>query len=156
MTTTDEGVLSLAAALTANSSMEYLTLYWSSTHPDSTLKKIGECVSKSTLRELDLVINMPSGEAPLAEERAKEWLLCVVVGGKELVQFQINSHLQSINLKLNHKTQLYFHQSPNQNDKTQLHFKINSTLWESLSSVNIARKRKASLHHHLNFVYNLV
>ena len=68
MTTTDEGVLSLAAALTANSSMEYLTLYWSSTHPDSTLKKIGECVSKSTLRELDLVINMPSGEAPLAED----------------------------------------------------------------------------------------
>ena len=149
--------MSLAEArLTANSSMEYLTLYWSSTtHPDSTLKKIGECVSKSTLRELGLVINMPSGEAPLAEERAKEWLLCVVVGGKELVQFQINSHLQSINLKLNHKTQLYFHQSPDQNDKTQLHFKINSTLWESLSSVNIARKRKAPLHH-LNFVYNLV
>ena len=148
--------MSLAAALTANSSMEYLTLYWSSTHPDSTLKKIGECVSKSTLRELDLVVNMPSGEPPLAEERAKEWLQCVVVGGKELVQFQINSHLQSINLKLNHKTQLYFHQSPDQNDKTQLHFKINSTLWESLSSVNMARKQKAPLHHHLNFVYNLV
>ena len=33
-TTTDEGALSLAAALTANSSMEYLRLIWSSTHPD--------------------------------------------------------------------------------------------------------------------------
>ena len=72
-TTTDEGALSLAAALTANSSMEYLRLIWSSTHPDSALKNIGECVSKSTLRELELEMNMPSGEAPVAEERAKEY-----------------------------------------------------------------------------------
>ena len=74
-TTTDEGALSLAAALTANSSMEYLKLYWSSTHPDSTLKKIGEYLRTSMLNRLELVMNMPrSGGAPLAEERAKEWL----------------------------------------------------------------------------------
>ena len=47
-TATDEGALSLAAALAANYSMEYLNLYWSSTHPDSTLKnitvrKVGVC-----------------------------------------------------------------------------------------------------------------
>ena len=41
-TATDEGALSLAAALSANSSTEYLELHWSSTHPDSTLKNIGE------------------------------------------------------------------------------------------------------------------
>ena len=41
-TITDEGALSLAAAFTANRSIERLWLYWSSTHPDSTLKKIGE------------------------------------------------------------------------------------------------------------------
>ena len=74
-TTTDEGALSLAAALNANSSMEYLRLDWSSTHPDSTLKNIGECVNKSTLRILLLVMNMPSGEAPEAEERAKVSIL---------------------------------------------------------------------------------
>ena len=59
--------------------MVYLELYWSSTHPDSTLKKIGECVSKSTLRRLFLVVNIP---LPVTEERAKEWLQCVEVGGK--------------------------------------------------------------------------
>ena len=51
-TTTDEAALSLAAALTANSSMEYLRLSCSSTNPDSTLKKIGECVSKRMLPRL--------------------------------------------------------------------------------------------------------
>ena len=79
-TATDEGALSLAADLTAKSSMERLELYWSSTHPDSTLKNIGECVSKSTLRKLHLEMRMPaSREAPLTEERAKEWLQCVEV-----------------------------------------------------------------------------
>ena len=98
---TDEGALSLAAALTANSSMEYLGLYWSSTHPDSTLKNIGECVSKSTLRKLRLEMNMPvSGEAPVTEERAKEWLQCVEVGGKELIQSLVDSHLEDLYLFL--------------------------------------------------------
>ena len=93
-TITDEGALSLAAALTANSSLEYLELHWSSTHPDSTLKNIGVCVSKSTLRKLHLEMNMPaSGEAPVTEERAKEWLQCVEVGGKELIQSLEDSHL---------------------------------------------------------------
>ena len=45
-TTTDEEASSLAAALTAISSMEHLKLIWSSTHPDRTLKKIGDCVRK--------------------------------------------------------------------------------------------------------------
>ena len=43
----------LSSALTTNRSMEYLELDWSCTHPDSTLKEIGECVRKSTLRILD-------------------------------------------------------------------------------------------------------
>ena len=107
-TITDEGALSLAAALTANSSMVHLRLYWSTTHPDSTLKKIGECVSKSTLRELHLVMIMPSGETPVAEERAKEWLQCVEVGGKELVESLEDSHLQELCLVLHHTMYLCF------------------------------------------------
>ena len=68
-TTTDDGALLLAEALTVNSSMEYLELYWSSTHPDSTLKKIGKYVKKSTLRTLILEMNMTSGTAPTPRER---------------------------------------------------------------------------------------
>ena len=98
-TATDEGALSLAAALTTNSSMEYLMLHWSSTHPDSIIKNIGECVSKSTLKILHLEMNMPaSGEAPVTEERAKEWLQCVEVGGKELIQSLVDSHLKARSL----------------------------------------------------------
>ena len=108
-TATDEGVLSLATALTANISMDYLDLYWSSTHPDSTLKNIGECVSKSTLRELRLQMNMPaSGEAPVTVERGKEWLQCVEVGGKELIQSLVDSHLEDLYLILYYKTCSYF------------------------------------------------
>ena len=104
-TATDEGALSLAAALTANSSMEYLMLHWSSTHPDRTLKNIGECVCKSTLRILHLEMNMPaSGEAPVTEERAKEWLQCVEVGGKELIQSLVDSHLEDLYLILYYDT----------------------------------------------------
>ena len=103
----DKGALSLAAALTANSSIEYLELSWSSTHPDSTLNNIGECVSKSTLRELKLEMIMPSCEVPVAEERAKEWLQCVEVGGKELIQSLENSHLRELDLALHYTTQSY-------------------------------------------------
>ena len=104
-TATDEGALSLAAALTSNSSMEYLELYCSSTHPDSTLKNIRECVSKSTLRELHLELNMP---ASVTEERAKEWLQCVEVGGKELIQSLVDSHLENLYLILEYDTCSYF------------------------------------------------
>ena len=45
-----------------------------------------------------LVMNMPSGEAPVTEERAKEWLQCAEVGGKELVQSLEDSHLQTLDL----------------------------------------------------------
>ena len=83
-------------------------MYWSSTHPDSTLKNIGECVSKSTLRKLHLEMNMPaSGEAPVTEERPKEWLQCVEVGGKELIQSLVDSHLEDLYLFLYYKTHSY-------------------------------------------------
>ena len=108
-TATDEGALSLAAALTANSSIEHLELYWSSTHPDSTLKNIGVCISKSTLRKLRLAMIMPaSGEAPVTEERAKVWLHCVEVGGKELIQSLVDSHIKSLCLMLSNTTRSYF------------------------------------------------
>ena len=86
-TVTDEGVVLLLSALTTNRSMENLSLDWSSSHPDSTLKEIGECVTKSTLRTLELYIHRPRspGETPTVEQ-VKEWLQCVEVGGKELIQ----------------------------------------------------------------------
>ena len=133
----DEGALSLAAALTANSSMEHLRLYWSSTHPDSTLKKIGECVKKSTLRTLELVIIMPSGEAPVTEERAKEWLQCVEVGGKKLIHSLEDSHFELLNLMFYRLTRLYFYRHhSHQLDQSR------QALEETAATVNMARRQK--------------
>ena len=139
-TATDEGALSLAAALTANSSMEYLMLHWSSTHPDSTLKNIGECVSVSTLRKLHLIIemNMPaSGEAPVTEERAKEWLQCVEVGGKELIQSLIDSHLEDLYITLYYGTRYsHFKEQSDQLDHSC------QALKTTAATVNITRRQK--------------
>ena len=137
-TVTDEGALSLAAALTANSSMEYLELYWSYTHLDSTLKNIGECVSKSTLRKLHLVMNIPgSGEAPVTEKRAIEWLQCVEVGEKELIQSLVDSHLEDLTCRLNYVTHSYFekHHSHQLDQSCQ-------ALKTTAATVNTTRRQK--------------
>ena len=149
-TATDEGALSLPAALTANSSMEYVDLYWSSTHPDSTLKNIGECVSKSTLRKLNLVMNMPaSGEAPVSEERAKEWLQCVEVGGKELIQSLVDSHLEDLQLILYYHTHSYFEEHhSHQLDQSR------QALETTAATVNTTRRQKGLLEIHTLFYYN--
>ena len=137
-TTTDKGALSLAAtALTANSSIVDLWLSWSSTHPDSTLKKIGECVRRSTVRKLVLVMNMPSGEAPAAEERMKEWLQCVEVGGKELIQSREDSHLQRFHLLLDDPTSSKLRQQ-NSHQVSQSRQALNATA----ATVNTARRQK--------------
>ena len=138
---TDKGALSLAAALTANSSMDHLKLYWSSTHPDSTLKKIGEYLRTSMLYRLDLVMNMPSGGAPVAEERAKEWLQCVEVGGKELIQSLEDSHhysnLQHLRFLLDSQTETYM------KNRCKMIFKQSiEALRATVTAVNTARKQR--------------
>ena len=97
---TDRGMVTLSTALAANSSVEYLRLTWLSTHPDSTLKVIGECVRKSKLRSLELNILMllPSSRELATVERAKEWLQCLKVGGQEIIQSQEDSQLCTLSL----------------------------------------------------------
>ena len=147
-TTTDDGALLLAKALTVNSSMEYLELYWSSTRPDSTLKKIGKYVKMSTLEQLILEINMPSATAsvprankwpflPAAKERAEEWLQCVEVGGKELIYSLQDSQLfQKLFLKCDFTTQRYF-----ESDSLQVQVRQSyDTLTAEAEALNDARR----------------
>ena len=145
-TATDERALSLAAALTTNSSMEYLELHWSSTHPDSTLKNIEECVSTSTLRKLYLEMNMPaSGETPVTEERAKEWLQCVEVGGKELIQSLVDSHLEDLHLILDYDIRSHF--KKHQLDQSR------QALETTAETVNTTRRQKGLLEIHTAFYH---
>ena len=84
---TDKAALSLGAALTTNTSMKVMRLGWTSTHPDTTLKKMAECIKKSTLKQLTLTIDIPHafGEPRVSLEEAREWLHRLEVGGKEFI-----------------------------------------------------------------------
>ena len=54
-------------------------LVFVTSRPDETIKKIGECVGRSTLREIGLVSFSPS------EDEVKEWVQSAVVGGNSLI-----------------------------------------------------------------------
>ena len=80
----DEGVESLAVALTLNTSIESLRLDWSSTHLDSTLEKIGECIStNNVLIELQMCVSATPGT---------EFLHCHI---KFILSLE-NNHLQDL------------------------------------------------------------
>ena len=91
MASTDEGALSLVAALAANSSLEDLRLYWSSVQPGSTLKKIGEHVNRSTLKRLELALSMLWDCTEL-----NEWLNDVEAGIKTLLLSLEDSQLKEL------------------------------------------------------------
>ena len=97
---TDKAALSLAAALTANTSMEVMKLGWTSTNPDTTLKKMGECIKKSTLRKLRLYIDIPEplDEPQVSLEEERLWLNCVEAGGKEFILSMEDSRLEIFSL----------------------------------------------------------
>ena len=79
---TDMGLVPLLEVLPRLHSLEWLELNWSVSHPDESLKKIGECVGRSTLKQLELYSSSP----PLqSEEAVKEWVQSVVVGGNSLI-----------------------------------------------------------------------
>ena len=98
-TAKDKGALSLVAALTYTA-MQVMTLSWTSTHPDTTLKKMAECIKKSILRVLNLYIVIPQSlSGPrMSLEEAREWLQHVEIGGKEFILSLEDSHLESFSL----------------------------------------------------------
>ena len=81
---------------------------------------------------------MPSGEASVAEERVKEWLQCVEVGGKKLVQSLQDSHLQELDFSIYHTTPLYFIKH---HQLRQLQQSIQA-LMVTVATVNTARSQK--------------
>ena len=129
---TDKAALSLAATLTTNTSMEVMMLRWTSAHPDTTLKKMAECVMKSTLRELKLVINIPqlSDKPQVSVEEARQWHHHVEVGGKEFIVSLEASCLKSFSLK--HCNFIY--------SLDKLKSQVRMSLERAAASVNLKRK----------------
>ena len=57
---TDEGLMPLLEGLQNNHSLERLSIAWSSTRPDQSLKKMGESVARSSLKQVDMTIEFPA------------------------------------------------------------------------------------------------
>ena len=88
---TDTGVLSLARGVATNTSIEYLSIQWSSTHPDSTLKMMAESIKNSSLKTLALTMLPPGASTSVLvqeqtlSEKASKWFQCLEVGVRELI-----------------------------------------------------------------------
>ena len=131
----DNAALSLAAALfTTSTSMKVMKLSWTSTLPDITLKKMGECIKKSasTLRELELNIDAPQplGEPQVSVMEAREWYRRVEIGGGDFILSLENCRLK--NFSLTH----YNLMSSIHDLKSQ----VRMSLEEATTSVNLTRK----------------
>ena len=136
---TDQEVLLLSSAI-RHCSMERLTLDWSCTDPGNTLKKIGESVRRSKLRVLALGCLSPQSQVKLdmKEARDLEWAECLEIGGKDLIQSQENSLLQTLILNI------YF----NDSEQKPLLKQVRLTLKVTAATVNTARQQKGLSHIH--------
>ena len=93
---TDEGSLVLfLEGLQENQSLESLSIRWSSTHPDQSLKKMGESVAKSSLKQLNMTILSPWLQR---EETIKDWAQNLQVGATDLIQSLECHQLQHLTL----------------------------------------------------------
>ena len=129
---TDMVLVPLLEAL-PRSSLKKLELHWSLSHPIETLSKIGDCVRRSTLKQLQLW----SFSQPLqSEETVKEWIQSVVVGGNNLIRSLEHSQVTELVIEVE-----IFCRINKDNVKTQLR----SSLEKTMDSINL-RRVKRSLH----------
>ena len=139
---TDKGVLSLSSAI-RNCSVEFLALPWSSTQPENTLKEIGESARRSKLKTLELIQQIPPSYAGTME-KAKEWLQCVEVGGKNLIQSQEDSPLEILYLVIDY--------IPDESDIRLYVEQVCQALEATAATVNTARQEKGLPH--IEFITN--
>ena len=137
MQITDKGVLSLSSAI-KNRSMECLKLDWSSAYPDNALKEIRESAKRSKLKQLSLKIQLIPPSHAATVEKANEWLQCVEVGGKNLIQSQEDSQLQTLYLGT--------HCNMSESDIRLYLVQVRRALKATAATVNTARQEKGLPH----------
>ena len=129
---TDMGLVPLLEALPRLHSLRKFGLHWTLSHPDESLKMIGECVGRSTMEQLILFLFSPSLQS---EEAVKEWVQSIVVGGNSLIlslkscqvtELVIGVFLRNISFPIDTSVV-----------KAQLH----SSLQKSVTFVNSERKK---------------
>ena len=130
---TDMGLVPLLEVLPRLHSLEKLVLRWSLSHPDESLKKIGECVGRSTLKQLEL---FPSSPSLQSEEAVKEWVQSVVVGGNSLIRSLECSQVASLFIGISFNISCPI-------DEEGILAQLRLSLQETVTSVNFERKKKS-------------
>ena len=131
---TDTGLVPLLELLPRLHSLEMLKLYWSLSHPDESLKKMGECVGRSTLKQLILFPYSPSFQS---EEAVKEWVQIVVVGGNSLIRSLECSQVVTLWICI------YFKNISCSIDEDGILAQVRSSFQETVTSVNLEREKKS-------------
>ena len=126
---TDMGLVPLLEALPRLHSLEKLALFLSLSHPDKTLNKIGECVGRSTLKQLELFSYSPSLQS---EEAVKEWVQSVVVGGNSLIRSLEHSQVTRLCIGILCRI-----------DKDDVQTQLLSSLQKTMDSINLRRVKKS-------------
>ena len=130
---TDVGLVPLLEALPRLHSLKKLVLYWSLSHPDESLNKIGKCVGRSSLKQVQLFFCSPSLQS---EETIKEWVQSVVVGGNSLIRTLEHSQVIKLNIEIRFSCRINRHDVETQ---------LDSSLQKTMDSINLRREKK-SLH----------
>ena len=131
---TDMGLVPLLEALPRQHSLEAVVLYWSLSQPDESLKKIGECVGRSTLKQLELFAYFPSLQS---EEAVKEWVQGVVVGGDSLIRSIEYSLVAKLFIGI------FFENKSCPIDKYDIQAQLDLSLQETVTSVNLEREKRS-------------
>ena len=134
---TDMGLVPLLEILPRLRSLEKLEVHciWSLSHPDEFLKN-KECVGRSTLKQLTLVISSP---LLLSEEAVKEWVQSVAVGGNSLIRSLEYSQVAYFLICIMFRK----FSCPIAIDENGIQAQLHSSLLDTLTSVNLEREKKS-------------
>ena len=142
---TDMGLVPLLEALPRLHSLKVLLLQWTLSHPDETLKMIGECVGRSTTEQLKLFFYSPSLQS---EEALKECVQSIVVGGSSLIHslkfcqvtvLSISVVLRNISFPI---------------DRNDVETQLRSSFQQSVTFTNLERRKNSVFTNPLLFLVN--
>ena len=139
---TDMGLVPLLEALPRLHSLKMLVLYWTLSHPDESLKMIGECVGRSTMETLRLCLLPPSSQS---EESVKEYVQGIVVGGNSLIHSLKSSQVTELSITV-YIRHISFHI-----DINGLEAELNSSLQQSVTFTNSERRKNSVFTYPLYF-----
>ena len=128
----------LLEALPRLHSLKEFGLQWTLSHPDESLKMIGECVGRSTMEELTLGLFSSSLQS-------EEWVQSIVVGGNCLIRSLKSCQLTKLTIVVVLRNVLF------PVDTNVVEAQLYSSLEKSVTFTNSERRRSSVFTNPLHF-----